>query len=437
MTTGTLHFVNALLPLIDETGLYEMKASGGRWISIRKQTKTPMSDDNLTSIVRLGTELREPAYAGTIDLEGRVMLPGFVDAHMHLDKAFSLAKVPNESGTLLEAIKNYGAAVPDFTKSEIKERIRKAALMALSNGTTKIRSHLDLNLSFGKEVAFRTLEAALEAREELSGLIEIQLFPICPYHHLTVHDREVVEEVLRSGVDGVGGAPHLSETPVEDIHWLFQLAERYDMPIDLHTDESDNPSRRTVLDIAAKTIDYGFQGRVTVDHLCSLAAMKEEDAAVAIQRMADSKLNAVTLPAVNLYLQGREDLGLIRRGTTRIRELLRAGIQLATASDNIQDPFHPFGKADLLQIASITAYAAHMGSPEDLRTLLRMVTEIPASIMGLSEFGIQEGNPCQFVILDARTVEECFTLMPESRWVYTNQNWPCVTYIYRKMPDNA
>jgi cytosine deaminase len=106
-----------------------------------------------------------------------------------------------------------------------------------------------------------------------------------------------------------------------------------------------------------------------------------------------------------------------------VKELLAAGIQLATASDNIHDPFHPFGRGDLLQIGLVTAYAAHMGSPADIRTILRMMTFIPASILGLSGYGTNVGNEADFVIFDGTTPEELFTMLPDRRWVYRNGGW--------------
>lgn len=178
-----------------------------------------------------------------------------------------------------------------------------------------------------------------------------------------------------------------------------------------------------MLSIAEHTIRYGYQGRVTADHLCSLSAMTENDAQHVIAKMKEAGLNAVTLPAVNLYLQGREDHGLVRRGTTRIRELLAEGIPLAAASDNIQDPFHPFGRGDLIQIAQITSYAAHMGSERDLVQLLRMITDIPAEITGRYEYGIEEGHDCNFVVTDASDVTQLLSGTKMSRWVYASGRW--------------
>lgn len=419
---SALHLINARLPLADETALYELKAAEGVWTSIAPQQGASAAQDAIT-LEELALREDDRQAARTVDVKGKIILPGFVDAHMHLDKAYTIGRVGNDSGTLLEAIRNYREAVPTFTRDEIKARMVKAALRALSFGTTGIRTHLDFPLDLGTEVAFRTIFAALEVRELLRPFIDIQLFPMCPYNRMTEGTVEGIRELLRLGVDGLGGAPHLSADPEQEIRLIFELAAKHDKPIDLHTDESDDPDMRTVGMIADHTIAHGYQGRVTVGHLCSLAAMDAAQADRLIRRMADAGLQAVTLPAANLYLQGRKDKGPVRRGVTRVKELLRQGIPLAAASDNIQDPFHPFGRGDLLQIGLITAYAAHMGSPRELRTLLRMITNNPARMTGIDGYGITEGHPATFVIVDARTVDEMFSLQPERRWVAIKGRW--------------
>lgn len=411
--------INVKLPLNDERRLYSLTIRDGVWSRIEVQA------DVLSADVALAID--EISNKGTlyeiVDVEGKIMLPGMVDAHMHLDKSFSLPQVGNQSGTLEEAVLNYSHAVVNFSKEEIKARIMRAALQSASYGTTAIRTHLDFHVRWGRDVAMRTVEAALEAKQELSPYLDLQLFPLAPYMKFTDMEIEILEEAIRMGMTGVGSAPHLSPTPEADIDKLFALAEKYDIPLDFHTDESDDPHVRTLAYIAKRTIEQGWEGRVTVDHLCALASMDDRDAEGLIERMIAAKLTAVTLPGANLYLQGRHDHFPVRRGVTRIKQLLAAGIPLATASDNIHDPFHPFGRGDLLQIGLITAYAAHMGSPADIRTVLRMMTEIPAAILGMNDYGICEGNPADFVVFDGCTPEQLFTMVPERRWVYRNGGW--------------
>lgn len=417
-----LVMTNASVPLLDPHKRFELKISKGKWTSI-VPLEQPRTDEDFVPIERLEARPANGKYPAKWDLQGKILLPGLVDAHMHIDKAYSLGAVKNASGTLYEAIQNYREAAPRFTKVEIKKRMIKSALHALSYGTTTIRSHLDFNLQAGIEAAMRTVHAALEIKEALKGTVDLQFFLMCPYDLLSRKEMEAVEEALKMGIDGLGGAPHLSETPDEDIDLIFQLAGKYEKAIDLHADESDDPSVQTVEYIAGKTIQTGYQGRVTVDHLVSLSAMEDRKADILIRKMADAKLTAITLPAANMFLQGRGDRGIVRRGITRVKELMEAGVPLATASDNVQDPFHPFGRGDLLQIGLLTAYAAHLASEEDLANVVRMVTEIPAAILGLKNYGTLPGEAADFVIMDARSINELFTWLPVGRWVFRSGKW--------------
>jgi cytosine/creatinine deaminase len=421
---ANLNLLNVRLPLVNERCLFQIVIKDGNWESIQQQLEY-LRDEDYVAIDDLRSDgSKSPSTNHQIDLEGKILLPGFVDAHMHLDKSFSLTSIGNVSGTLEEACINYGQAAPSFTKAEIKSRMMRSALQALSYGTTHIRTHLDFNVTTAEtvKIAMNTVEAALEVKAALAPYMSLQLIPMCHYQ-LPPSGLDALEEALRMGVDGIGGAPHMSVNSKEHIDFIFNRAMKADCIIDLHADENDNPSIRTAQYIAYLTKEYGLAGRVTVDHLCSLASMSDADASTLIQSMVSSGLKAVSLPAVNLYLQGRHDSFPVRRGVTRLKELWEAGIPVAIASDNIHDPFHPFGRGDLVQIGLISSYAAHMGSPADLRTLLRMITDVPASILGIDDYGIQPGLLANFVIIDSHSPEELFTMLTERRWVYSNQKW--------------
>ncbi|PYZ95336.1 amidohydrolase [Salipaludibacillus keqinensis] len=400
-----------------------LKASQGIWTSITTQDHY-IHDNSFMSIEeKSDCDAMEMKY----DAKAKMVLPGLIDAHVHLDKAYTIDSIGNESGTLLEAIQNFKQASPDFSKEVIKERMKKTVNHAVSFGTSALRSHLDFNMSDGGEIAQRTIEAALEVKEEMKPMADLQFFPMCDLTQLSARGKEILELGLREGLDGIGGAPHLSDQPKESILQTFQMAEKMGKPIDLHSDESDDPSIETVNEIARQTIQFGFQGKVNVGHLCSLAAMSQEKADETIANISEAKLNVITLPGANMYLQGRNDKGLIRRGVTRVKELTGAGVKTAVASDNIQDPFHPFGKGDLVEIGRLSTYAAHMNSEADKLMTLRMVTEIPAELMGLDKYGMKEGNPVSFTIFDATTVNELFSWTPVGRWVYRNSAWVCIT----------
>ncbi|MDQ0193586.1 amidohydrolase family protein [Paenibacillus wynnii] len=428
-----LEAINARLPLAQGGGLFKLTIKDGKWSTVEAQEEIVVSDGHVP-ISKLNFE--ELRTAREIDLQGRVLLPGFVDVHMHLDKAYSITHVRNRSGTLLEAIENYRSVTPTFSKESIRERIVKAALRAASFGSLTLRSHLDVPFHLGREVAMRTVEAALEAREMVKDFVDIQYFPM--YFYDPAQERRLTdfaEETLRMGIDGIGGAPHLAPDPEAGIRWAFQLATGFDRQIDLHCDESDDPELKTI-DVYCDQVQlHGYSGRATAGHLCSLSAMAQKEADRLIAKMAEAGIGAVTLPAVNLYLQGRGDQGNVRRGLTRVKELMKAGVPVAAASDNIQDPFHPFGRGDMLQIGLITAYAAHLAGEEDIVTLLKMLTNLPATIAGVPEYGVSAGNPASFVVFDGMSGEELFQELPATRWVYNKTRWIYASELKRQWTD--
>ena len=378
---STLDLYNVRLPLQHPSQLYHISIRNGSYEKIETQKGPKRGLPPL--------RIEELENQKVIDAEGRGMIPSFVDIHTHLDKAFSLAAVPNKSGTLQEAIQNYSAKASSFTADIIKERVKRAALQSLSFGTATIRTHVNFEMDISSELALSHLQAVMEVKRELSSLMTIEVIPM--FSRLSSRSKaemEIVEEAASLGVDGIGGAPHLSMQAKEDIDLLFELAVKKGLPLDLHVDEQDNPAVCTISDIIRNTKRHDYQGKVVAGHLCSLAGMKESEACMIIEQMERERISAVTLPGANLYLQGREDKGIVRRGITRVKDLLDNGVQVAAASDNVNDPFHPFGRGDLLQIGLLTAYTAHMASEDELYTVLRMLTYIPASIIGVEGYGL-------------------------------------------------
>lgn len=414
-----MHLINVSLPLHDATKTFELRISEGKWQQISVQEKPNLCDPAYLAIDQWDDNNPMESYdLLQLDLKGKVLLPGMVDIHMHLDKALTINDISNPEGTLWGAIENYKKAVDQFSEEMLRQRMKQTVLQAFSFGTTAIRSHLNFNSGHSEEVLLRTFHAALQVKQDLQGIVDIQLYPMLPPKGLTDRMVDLFEETMQMGMDGVGGASHLGDDPQQNIEEIFRIAIKYDKPIDLHTDENDDPSIKTVDYVAEQTMRHGLQGNVTVDHLCSLAGMPHEEAERIMTKMAQARLMAVTLPLPNMYLQGRADRGIIRRGVTRIKELIQAGVLLATASDNIQDCFHPFGRGDLLQVGLMTAYAAQMASDEEVAHILKMMTHIPAHIFGIQDYGIAAGHQADFVVFDATSVNELFSMMPESRWVF-------------------
>lgn len=334
-----------------------------------------------------------------VDLENRIIINGFVDGHMHLDKALIGEKVMNKSGTLFEAIEIMSRYKSNMTKEDVKARSRKILDLAYKNGTRFLRTHIDVD----HKIQLKSIEALLELREEYKEVLDIQIVAF-PQDGINQNSKSqfYLEEALKMGVDLVGGIPAIEEDPIKHMNIIFDLAMKYDVDIDMHIDETDDPKSLIIKDLGEMTIANGYIGRVTAGHCCSLAANEREDILPIINLIKRAKINIISLPSTNLYLQGRGDKKNIRRGITPVKYLIEEGIPVIIASDNIRDPFNPFGNANLLEEVLIAAHGCHMGGEEDLNKLFDMVSIISGESLGFG-YEIKEGKKANFIVLDAVT----------------------------------
>jgi len=345
------------------------------------------------------------APRGTVwDLGGRVLLPGLVDAHVHLDKTLSTTR--NRSGTLGEAIRVWGEVKRGLTKEDYLRRGERAVRMALAAGTTAMRTHVDVDGS-GDLTA---LEALLELRERVRPVMDLELVAL-GNPGVSASEDAAMRAALALDPDVlVGGAPALAPDPVRTIEATFRLAEAFGRPIDLHVDETEDPEVLSLEAVAEKTLEHDMAGRVSAGHLCSLSFADDATAGRVMDKVAEAELNVVTLPSCNLVLQGRGRQPA-PRGLTRVRELLARGVNVAAASDNVRDPFNPLGGYDPLGAANLTAHAAHLTGEGELKVCLEMVVSAPARMMGRVS-GLEVGRSADLVVLDTCGVEDAVAHPP-------------------------
>jgi len=351
-----------------------------------------------------------------IEAKGMFLAPGFVDTHTHLEKALTGEGV--EVNSLVEAIATFKKGYAKITKEDFIARGKKVVEMAVKNGTTALRTHIYVDTVIGT----RAIEAILEVKRQVKNLIDLQIVAM-PTNNAYVIDDELLkltEKAIGLGVDLLGGAPHLSEKPREYIDTIFDLALKNNLPIDFHVDESDEPEVTTLDYIAEKTIATGMEGKVTAGHCTSLAAVSDKIAEKVIAQCAEAGLHIVTLPSCNLYLMGRKDKQPIRRGVTRVKDFLKAGVNIAYASDNIRDPFRPYGNADMLEEGLLTAQVLQMGTPSELETVFRMGTYNPAKILGLKNYGTKVGCKADLVLLEAASPSEALISQATKAYVFKN-----------------
>lgn len=351
--------------------------------------------------------------ASELDAGGGLVLPSFIDLHLHLDLAYSYDIVPeNKSGTLVEAIALYSEAKKSFTPESVCERAVRAIRDEISFGTGAIRNHVDL----GSTADLRLCEGILAAREQMKECIDIEVvtFP----QDGVVRDHGSLDRMraaMKMGCDIIGGIAHYERTPRDSqrqIELIFDLAEEFNARIDCHIDETDSPESRCVEYLAAETIKRGWQGRVTASHVCALASYEPVHAAKVIDLIAEAQIDVVTNPGVNLHLQGRFDTYPNRRGLTRVRELMAAGVCVSAGQDCIKDPFYPFGTGQMLEVAHLLAHADHLSLPDQLEAVMDCITVNPARSMQLTGYGTVAGCRADLVILPVESVHEAIRCRP-------------------------
>lgn len=340
--------------------------------------------------------------AVVVDAAGKLAIPGFVEPHIHLDKGLINEDVRvNKSGTLDEAIEIIWERKKKYTVDDIVSRAGRIIDSAVANGVTRMRSHVDVDTIGG----LRPLEGVLEVRRLYADVLDLEIVAFPQEGILKNPGAEaLMRQAMKMGADVVGGMPFneaSSEGSREHIRIAFEIAREFDADIDMHVDESDDPNARTLEMLAQATIENGWQGRVTAGHTCALAAYPDDYADKVIGLVRDAGINVIMNPVTNLMLQGRLDSHPKRRGITRIKELIAAGVNVSFGQDCVKDTFYPFGRADSLEVALIAAHAAHMSLPHEIEQVFSMPTLNAAKIMRLGDYGMSPGNAGDLVLLDA------------------------------------
>ncbi|MGX7092311.1 amidohydrolase family protein [Hutsoniella sourekii] len=344
-----------------------------------------------------------------IDLGGRLVIPPYVDSHLHLDYYFTGQddKVKNESGTLFEAIDLWNDYKKGTTKEEMKERIRQAVKDVASYGTQYIRAQTDCT-----DPNLTGIKAALEVRDELKDNITIQVvaFPqngMYSYKEEGKTGRDLVEEALQLGADCVGGIPHNEwsrDDGNESIREIVRLAIKYDKLIDVHCDETDDDQARFLELLNAEAMKQGYGKLTTASHTCSFGSVNDAYAFRMMGLFRQSGINFVSCPTENLFLQGRQDTYPKRRGLTRVKEFVDNDINVAFGQDSIVDLWYPAGSGNMMNILDNGIHTTQLMREEDFDRNFDLVTYNGAKLMQLEDvYGLDEGKPANFIVLDGES----------------------------------
>jgi cytosine/creatinine deaminase len=351
-------------------------------------------------VARIAPRIDERAEL-EIAAEGRLVSPPFVESHVHLDTTLTAGDPRwNESGTLFEGIQIWSERKKSLTHEDVVARATELLRWQAAQGVLHVRTHADVTDS-----GFRGLKALLEVREKVRGWVDVQIVAF-PQEGMRSYPRgvEFMEEALRLGADVVGGIPHYEHTRemgVESVKESFRLADKYDRPIDIHCDETDDPHSRFLEVMAVEAIRTGMGPRVTASHTTAFGSYDNAYAFKLMGFLSKANINFVANPLINITLQGRYDTYPKRRGITRVKELWQNGLNVSLGYDDIMDPWYPLGTGGMLQPAHMAVHVCHMTSRKEVTACFDMVTENAARTLGLEGYGIAEGNAANLVLVDA------------------------------------
>ncbi len=368
------------------------------------------------------------------DAEGGLLLPAYLDTHVHLDKVLIRDQLAEHDGTLRGAIEAIHAAKRAYDVEDVRRRARSVIETSVLTGTTRLRSHVDVDTIGG----LVPLEGVLAAARDCADIAEVQVIAF-PQEGILRDPgaAELMVEAMERGATVVGGMPHWESTEShqrEHVEFCFELAARYDADVDMHVDETDDGSVRTLAMVVEETERRAWQGRVTVGHVCALAAADDDYADAVIAGCARAGITVVSNPVTNLVLQGRGDRGLVRRGTTRVRELMAAGVPVAFGQDCVQDGFYPFGRGDLLEVALVSAHAAHLTTVEEQHAVLAAVTTVPAAAWRLgTAYGVTPGARADLQLYAASSWPEVLRRQDPPRHVWFRGREVARTRVHREL----
>ncbi|MEX3712381.1 cytosine deaminase [Cytobacillus horneckiae] len=342
-----------------------------------------------------------------IDVNGALVLPPFIEPHIHLDTTLTAGEPEwNLSGTLFEGIQRWSERKAFLTHDDVKTRATTALKWQIAQGIQHVRTHVDTT-----DPTLTAVKAMLEVKEEMAPYVDIQLVAFPQEGILSYpNGAELMEEALKMGVDVVGGIPHFEftrEYGVESMKIAFDLAEKYDRLIDIHCDEIDDEQSRFVEVVAKEAYERGLGARTTASHTTAMGSYNDAYTYKLFRLLKLADLNFVSNPLVNIHLQGRFDTYPKRRGLTRVKELQEAGLNICFGHDDIFDPWYPLGTGNMLQVLHMGIHASQLMGYEQIVNSVDLITKNSARTLQIEEqYGVEAGKPANFIVLAAENEYE-------------------------------
>ncbi|MFE4429914.1 cytosine deaminase [Peribacillus butanolivorans] len=342
-----------------------------------------------------------------IDGGGGLVIPPYVDSHTHLDYVGTYGDpIYNSTGTLFEGIDIWNERKKDISFEDVKSRASKVLKWNIANGTQYVRTHVNTD-----EPGLTSLKAMLEVKEQFAPFIDVQIVAF-PQHGILnfKNGLELIEEALVMGADAIGAIPHFEDTredAVDSIKEIFKLAEKYGVLVDVHCDETDDDQSRGIEVVAAQASRYDMGKLVTASHTTAMASYNNAYAFKLFGLLKRANINFVANPLINIHLQGRYDTYPKRRGITRVKELLEAGLNVSFGNDDIMDPFYPLGVGNMLEVLHMGVHVCHLTGYQELVDSFDLVTTNGAKTLNIMDrYGIEVGKPGNLIILPAQNEYE-------------------------------
>ena len=350
----------------------------------------------------------------TLNAQGRLVMPGLVDGHLHLDKALLLAQHPAQTGTFQEALTATGSLKRGFTVEDIQSRAREVINREINFGTTLMRSHVEVD----PMLQLTAMEALVPLKQEYAWGLTLQL-AVFAQEGITNQPGTVdlLRQAMTMGGDVIGSAPYVDPAPEQNIRIIFDLAQEFDCDVDFHLDFLDDDSPLLLPTVVAETLKRGWQGRVCLGHMTKLAGLSPESLQEMAAMLQDAGISILALPATDLYMMGRKDTHNVRRGVAPIHTLLDQGVTVGVATNNIQNLFTPFGDGDVLKICTLLAQTLQLGTAQSHLQCLNMATTSAAKAIGVKNYRVAAGNIADLVLINANSASEAIGTAPIERTV--------------------
>ncbi|HAS6360416.1 TPA: cytosine deaminase [Vibrio vulnificus] len=359
-----------------------------------------IEDGQFTRIEDNNVELN---YTGDVlDAEGGMAVAPFCEPHIHLDTTQTAGEPSwNISGTLFEGIERWAERKETLSIEDVKSRAKQTLKWQIANGVQHVRTHVDVS-----DPTLIALKAMVEVREEMKEWVDIQIVAFPQEGILSYpNGKELLEEAVQLGADVIGAIPHFEftrEYGIESLHYVFELAQKYDRLIDVHCDEIDDEQSRFVETLAALAHKFNMGHKVTASHTTAMGSYNGAYASRLFRLLRMSGINFVANPLVNIHLQGRFDDYPKRRGVTRVKDMLNANINVCFGHDDVFDPWYPLGTANMLQVLHMGLHVCQVMGYDQINNSLDLISTNSARTLNIQDkHGIEAGKPGSLLILPA------------------------------------